>query len=201
MAGSALPDWVRACGARVREDRLPKDSNHLEELELTRGVRSHLATDHRFHTDPFFQELCQRHSETIRRDYSDRSVRVSFMVHVTLELLLDARLCTDDDNLLDAYYDQLHHLDLSAITDLAEQYSAQPLPQLRGLIERFTSLRFLGDYQEDDRLLERLQQILRRVRLSPDTTIFARHLGSLRASIDQHWQRLVTTGHPNFDLH
>src|SRR5262249_45722938 len=93
--------------------------------------------------------------------------RPSFLAHVALEMLLDAALIDRCPGRLDGYYESLSRVCPKRGRGAAAQLAGTMVADLPGLIGGFVGLRFLEDYRTNDGLYSRLNQVVRRVKLSP----------------------------------
>ena len=172
LAGTALPDWIRVSDrrSRVQTSRLRADATDAtdqREVALASGIQRHLDDDRWFHQTAAFQEL----SDTLTRHIAalepeNRQMRAFFLVHVLLELLLDAALIERDPGVLPRYYESLAQVDLTVIGRVAGGWTEPSTERLALFAERFRQERFLFDYLDDQKLLYRLTQVSRRVRLT-----------------------------------
>ena len=97
----------------------------------------------------------------------DGGMRPAFLGHLLVELLLDATLIADDPARLTQYYHLLDDLDAGQIEAAVNRMAPRPTRRLAWFIELFRRERVLWDYLEDDTLMRRLGQVMRRVRLDP----------------------------------
>jgi hypothetical protein len=79
--------------------------------------------------------------------------------------LLDAALIEDRTDLLDAYYRAIDQTENAAVEAAVNAMAPHRTDRLAAFIPLFSRQRFLYDYADDERLLIRLNQIMRRVRL------------------------------------
>ena len=173
VAGTAVPDWLVACDRRrLKRERvealwaappLPEDS---AEAQVVSGILQHLKDDARFHESAVFATISTELTRTIRKAYPERRyLRASFLGHVLTELLLDASLIEADPQILESYYEALEGADPMRIQGVVNRLLRTPTERLASCMERFLEHRFLADYVDDERLLFRLEQVLRRVGL------------------------------------
>ena len=97
----------------------------------------------------------------------DPGFRPSFLGHILVELLLDAALIEQSPGQLDAYYAAIDSVAPNEISTTVNQMITCQTGMLVFFIPRFSAARFLYDYGEDDKLLFRLNKVMRRVRLAP----------------------------------
>jgi hypothetical protein len=172
LAGTALPDWLsvvdRQVRLRARRVEPFASGDATPEAELAAGVMQHLRDDAWFHATPIFARVTAELTLLFRDALPpDDDHRPSFLGHIVTEMLLDAVLISRDPTLLDAYYMAFADLDARRIESAVNRMARHPTDRLALFIPLFRRERFLADYQEPRRLLARLNQILRRVTLSP----------------------------------
>ena len=141
LAGTAVPDWLNVINRRSRPRRaktLVSDSDPYV-AAIARGVLQHQLDD----------------------------FRPTFLGHILVELLLDATLIQEDIEQLDRYYDVIEALDPQIVAHAVNRMVTQPAEGLDLFLPRFSEERFLYDYLEDGKLLWRLNQVMRRVKLPP----------------------------------
>jgi len=135
---------------------------------VARGVVQHHHDDRWFHQTRAFAELSLGFTVEIRdRLTLDNGFRPSFLGHILVELLLDAALFESDIAQLDRYYEALDSLDASLVQQAVGRMTTGDTGLLGVFIPRFSAERFLYDYLDDEKLLWRLNAVMRRVKLSP----------------------------------
>ena len=170
LAGTAVPDWLNVINRRSRPRRAKtfvSDSDpHV--ASIASGVLQHQLDDRWFHQTPAFMSLNWKFTVEIRdRLPSDNGFRPTFLGHILVELLLDATLIQDNIEQLDRYYDVIEALDPQIVAHAVNRMVTQPAEGLDLFLPRFSEERFLYDYLEDGKLLWRLNQVMRRVKLPP----------------------------------
>jgi hypothetical protein len=175
VAGTCLPDWMSVINRRVRlrskkvQPRVDDSDSRI--ARVAQGIVQHHADDEWFHETPEFAQLNLQFSVQLREDVKlDDSLRTRFVGHILIEMLLDDWLSKIYPGKLKEYYLQLERLcgrelerivvDLAGLS--AEANGQLPVEQF---LPRFRQERFLFDYSDDPRLLYRLNQVMRRVRL------------------------------------
>ena len=170
LAGTAVPDWLSVADRKVR-----LRSRHVEPFlndadpvlsAVAAGVVRHLADDDRFHRGNAFYEVSGELTRRIRRVLGrDDGFRCGFLGHIATELLLDAVLIERDTSQLDRYYAAMQSLDADRVQAAVNTMARRPTRRLAVFIELFGREQFLRDYLDDERLLFRLNQVMRRVEL------------------------------------
>ena len=197
LAGTAIPDWMNVVDrkARVRTRHAAPYVDHEDPriAAVAAGVMQHHHDDEWFHRTRVFGELNERLIREVRETLpGDRSMRVRFLAHILIELLLDAALIEEEPGQLDRYYEVMESMDGELIETAFNLMSPRPVEHLPQFIVRFSSERFLYDYTDDGKLLRRLNQVMRRVGLSllPEQTCDL--LSKVRPWIREHKQALLT---------
>ena len=123
-------------------------------------------------------------------------MRPSFLGHILVELLIDASLIAEDRAGVDAYYAALGAVDAPRVAQAISDMTGADASPLASIIERFTAMRFLYDYVEDELLTYRLNQVMRRVRLPELPQRFVEILPAARALVTAHRDELLTPPPP-----
>ena len=171
LAGTAVPDWLnvvnRKVRARSREAKLLVDDGDRRIALVARGIVQHHYDDDWFHRTRAFAELSWQFTVDIRDALpKDDGLRPSFLGHILVEILLDAELISDQPEQLEDYYRAMESIDPEVVQATVNRIAKVPTDRLAPLIPRFSTERFLHDYLDDERLLFRMNQVMRRVGLS-----------------------------------
>ncbi|MBN1394224.1 MAG: hypothetical protein JW959_04320 [Pirellulales bacterium] len=185
VAGASVPDWLtvadRPLRLRPRHAQAYEDAPEHFVAEVARGVLQHLGDDARFHETRAFAETSLALSSLARQALQEENgMRPAFLGHLLVELLLDAALIADDPERLKEYYRLMDALDAERIEAAVNRMAPRPTRRLAGFIELFRRERVLWDYLEDDRLMTRLGQVMRRVGLELLPVHFAALLPAAR---------------------
>ncbi len=169
VAGTGVPDWLMVVDRRVRV-RSKRARPLLEDpdprvVAVAGGILQHIRDDARFHNSRAFVELSLKLT-AMAGDVlgAEAGFRPSFLGHLLAELLLDASLVTEDPARLETYYHTLASVDVELIQGTVNRIAARQTDRLAATITEFLRRRILSDYQEDGKLLARLNQVMRRVR-------------------------------------
>lgn len=196
LSGTAVPDWLCVSDrrTRVRSRRVEAARGRLtaDEAQVADGICQHLADDDVFHRLVEFAEIEADLSARFRRHMPDPfDHRPGFLGHVVAELMLDAWLAESQPGLLRAYYAALESADPELILSAVNRVAARPAERLPEFILQFRRLQFLYDYLDDERLLGRLNQVLRRVTLPPLDDSHRGVLADARRLLRQQGDRLL----------
>jgi hypothetical protein len=122
---------------------------------------------------------------------ADDGHRPAFLGHILTEMLLDGVLIKRDPAALAAYYSAFDRLDPGVIADAVNRMAPQTTNCLREFIPLFVREQFLADYLDTNRLLIRLNQVMRRVKLNPLPANFETVLDRARAIVTRHADGLL----------
>ena len=168
--GTSLPDMLSVVDRRSRlRSKLVEpfaDGSPTFQAELAAGVLQHLEDDRWFHTTEGFLVTTGQLTEIFRRVIgSHDGMSCSFLGHIVTELQLDAALDERYPGLLDDYYQRLAEIDAGAIAVEIDRLATKPVEGFAYLIEQFRIAQFIRDYRDPQRLLYRLNQVMKRVKL------------------------------------
>lgn len=171
IVGTALPDWLSVLDRRVRaRARLARpwlESDDEALRQVAGGVIRHHEDDRWFHgTRAFAETNLQLAVELRERLPGDDGFRPSFVGHILIEILLDACWIEEDRRWADRFYQAIDSVPPERVEGCAEAITGRPVPGLGELVRRFVDARFLYDYLDHDKLLFRLNQVMRRVGLA-----------------------------------
>ena len=188
-AGTGVPDWLCVVDRKVRVRR-----RHLtaglegvgpDEAALLRGIGQHLDDDARFHATRAFVELSMAIAVSTRDVLKETDgFRPAFLGHLLVEMLLDASLIADCPTRLEEYYRLLDGTDAAWVENAVNRVVEKSTDRLAWMIRAFCRERILWDYLDDGKLLRRLNQIMRRVRLAELPESFIELLPSARRLVD-----------------
>jgi hypothetical protein len=196
LAGTALPDWLSVVDRKLRlrprmlEPYCESDDAVVREVAL--GVMQHLDDDGWFHVTRGFAEVTAELGLLFReRLQGSDGFRCGFLGHIATELLIDGVLIERDPSRLAVYYEQMGIVDPQRIADIVELIAGRPAERLAEFIALYRRERILADYRSDEDLLRRLNQVLRRVKLSPLPTEATAWLAEARLRVTARLPELL----------
>ena len=196
LAGTAVPDWLsvvdRKVRARSKGAKLLVDDSDPQVAAVARGIVRHHHDDDWFHQTRAFAELSWQFTVDIRDALPpDDGLRPSFLGHILVELLLDAVLTEESPQRLTDYYDALESVDARVVQQTVNRIASKSTDQLATFIELFRDHQFLFDYSDDGKLLFRLNQVMRRVKLPalPDSLLMS--FPNFRTAVRQRRDELL----------
>jgi hypothetical protein len=173
LAGTCAPDWLsaidRSVRLRSRSASPVVDDSDPRVAEFARGVLQHLADDDWFHATRGFAEVTGELAAAFRAEIGpDSPTPCGFLGHIVTEMLLDAELIRRHPETLTAYYEAITCIDPLLVQFAVNRCASRGRTDRVGeFIPLFISERFLADYPQMPRLMWRLNQVLRRVSLTP----------------------------------
>jgi hypothetical protein len=196
LAGTAVPDWLnvvnRRCRMRSRRVEPILTDPDPRAAAIAAGVLEHLADDAWFHETRAFAELSLAFCRQLRDLLDDtEGYRPYFLGHILVELLLDSVLIEAAPQRLTAYYAALETLDAALVEATVNRMAAIPAEGLGRFLLSFCRERFLWDYQDDGKLLLRLNQVMRRVSLPLLPAMLTDWLPSARAAVTERRAELM----------
>ena len=170
VAGTAVPDWLSVVDRKIRAKSRyaePFARDVDEEIRDTAlGIMQHHRDDNWFHGSLVFNETMLEFAIELRdRLAGDEGFRPSFVGHILVEVLIDATLLQRQPSIGTRFYEAMNVISWPKIERLVNQMTQASTDQLVPTIQRFTEARFLYDYLQDDKLLFRLNQVMKRVKL------------------------------------
>ena len=197
LAGTAVPDWLNVVDRKIRARsalaRPLLGSEDPRQRELAAGIIQHHRDDTWFHQSRAFMELNLDFTGRVREQLpDDEGFRTGFLGHILVELLLDAELVVRHPKRLDAYYQAVESVSARAIAENVSEMTDKDASHLQWMIRRFCEVRFLADYEDDQRLLFRLNGVMQRVSLPalPDTMV--EMFPAARRAVTERFEELIT---------
>ena len=194
---TGVPDWLSVVDRKIRARRKLAEV-HLEsddsELRLVAGgIIRHIDDDRWFHgTEAFVTTNMELAVQLRDRLPGDTGFRPMFVGHILIEMLLDAGWIRRDREIGQRYYESIRSLDADVIQRCVNVITGKPTDKLVQVVEKYTEMEFLFDYLDYERLLMRLNQVMKRVGLSklPDDLI--PWLAETDSLVESRRQRLLT---------
>jgi hypothetical protein len=196
VAGTAVPDWLSVADrkVRLRPKQLAPWLGHEDHslAEFAAGVQQHHDDDGWFHTTRGFAEVTAVLGKMFRDAVGPGdNFRCGFLGHIVTEMLIDAVLIDDNPRLLTDYYGVLASVDPAFIEQAVNRMIAAPTENLAAFVQLFQIEKILLDYQETRPLWVRLNQVLRRVKLTPLPEDAVRVIDEGRSLIRERFEDLL----------
>jgi len=213
VAGTAVPDWLSVLDRRTRarsKNAMPFLVNDDPETrEIALGIVQHHRDDAWFHSSRLFNETMLRFAVELRDQLpGDEGFRPSFVAHILVEILIDSTLIEREPALAERYYAAIESVSAEkvqmVVNRIARSHGIGSGAAAQGaaaqgaslglavVIKRFADARFLYDYPDGDKLLFRLNQVMRRVGLPPLPVELLPWLAEARRVVDLRCDALLT---------
>ncbi len=195
LAGTAAPDWLSVVDRKVR--LRPQRVEPVLQVDgpagrVALGVRLHADDDFWFHRTRAFVETTSELADLFRTLLDgDGRHRTGLLGHVCTELLLDAVLIEEHPERLEQYYAALTQVDPWQVQQAVNRMSRRPTQRLAPFIPLFAREQVLRDYATGERLLFRLNQVMRRIKLEPLPPEMAELLDRGRAVVRRRARELL----------
>lgn len=187
VAGTSLPDWLRAVDrkARVRPETLRTMNvvDGTQEARVKAGALKHHDDDLRFHTNDAFETLTHEAVHDIRALSPDPRLRASALGHIVIEMLLDAIVEERKPGSTARYYEAIETLDIDELARIVARFTGRDVPSLKTLFPRFVRARFLFAYATDDGVVDALEGVAWRTGMPPPPSGTAEVVRALRPRV------------------
>ncbi|QDT17352.1 hypothetical protein [Alienimonas californiensis] len=187
VVGAGAPDLLSVADRKVRlRERLllPGDDPRLS--AFCEGVRRHLHDDGWFHATRGFAEVTAHLGVTLRETFGPGDgFRSGFLGHIGTEMLLDDVLRERVPGCLSRYYEAVNAVDPEEVEAFVNRLHPQGTDRLAKLVRGFRDSRFLEDYADPARLLFRMNQVCKRVGLTPLPEAATAVLAEARTLVDR----------------
>lgn len=163
--GLLLPDMLGSFSRRLRpHPGLPWPVKEMHERPLKEGILQHHRADHLFHNSRFFTEGNGFIKTALTTNGLVKpGVRMFFVTHILLELVLDRHLLNTERDVGIRFYDDLARISCERTEDFLLQ-TGLPAAGFGDHIRRFTEARYLQSYVKDDGLFYALNRMLKATR-------------------------------------
>ena len=181
VLGAVLPDLVK----NARKDWNLQPERKAEEFStgfknsILKGWRRHIIVDRNFHNSSFFAEHTAGIKRAIIPALKYSVVRPSFLAHISLELMLDSTLLTENHIKSVDFYSNLKLADREAIDRFLKLNNIQDTSQFFVFFEKFIQSNYLESYRESHNIMYALNRICMRVWKDPLTDYEIHALGEI----------------------
>ncbi|MGI9474997.1 MAG: hypothetical protein ACR2NZ_25925 [Rubripirellula sp.] len=194
---TGVPDWLsvvdRKIRARGKYALVHVDSDDTELRMVATGILKHIEDDRWFHGTQAFVETNMQLAIQLRGLLpGDAGFRPTFVGHILIEMMLDGMWIRDDRSTVEAYYAAIKAAPPATIQRCVNTITGKPTEKLVEVIDRFAEIQFMYDYLDHDTLLMRLNQVMKRVGLSPLPDVVGDWLPSAHELVESRRRELLT---------
>lgn len=166
ILGLILPDLVRTFNRQRLHKQIIGEHWVAPIQALQEGVNKHHHIDKLFHGSKFFKTYNKKAFKELQEiELRGITKYKHFVSHVLIEMLLDRLLLKEDVNTGFTFYSKLNATDKYIFMDYFHHIPAikGDLEELWDFFQRFCSLKFLFDYQHNDGMILRLNEVMKRI--------------------------------------
>lgn len=127
------------------------------------GWNNHLAVDKYFHNSSFFFKHTAEIKVELKPILEGTQFRPSFLAHITLELILDHLLISQNLVSVEDFYIAIEEVEILTISDFLEKSGIQDATPFFNFLSSFKSSRYLISYRKPDNIAYALNRICMRV--------------------------------------
>jgi len=160
--GLVMPDLM---GSFKKGWKPPKSVffNNNYQKELYSGMLQHQETDRQFHASLFFTHAIP----DIRKIFEKNGlklpgVRLFFVAHIMLELMLDRLILLDSMAYADNFYSDINKVDVEQITEFFQVDTMNGEYNFSGFFQKFRDAKYIYNYVGDENFIYALNRIMKR---------------------------------------
>lgn len=167
--GLILPDLARGLDGK-KKLHLEAVGNEFPQplTALKEGCNAHLKRDLLFHDSQFFtQNMAMMEDKLKAGNFPNEGIRLWFLVHVGVELLLDRMLMAQHSEILDLFYEEIkaaEPLVVAEFLSVCGKTNAERYPEIHA---GFTKAQYLRSYMDERQLMFALNRLLTRTGQRP----------------------------------
>ena len=200
-ACTGVPDFLSVIDRKIRaRGRMATpflDSDDEVMRDVASGIMKHIDDDRWFHGGETFVRMNLEFAVELRDLLpGDAGFRPTFLGHILIEMLLDANYLLFDRSIVDRYYAMFASLPVEAIQSSVNTITGKPTDKIADTMKRFADIGFLYDYAQDDTLLFRLNQVMKRVGLAQLDDAVLGWLPRARKQVLANHERLLSDSYP-----
>ncbi|MEY3679099.1 MAG: hypothetical protein RI924_1240 [Bacteroidota bacterium] len=169
VLGTVLPDLLKNANKNWNPHPQKQEALFQDEpahRSLLEGWKRHLLVDKYFHSSAFFNAHLAQLKQAIGSCLQPSKVWPSFLAHISLELMLDSLLITDDMIDVDQFYEHLKQSNSEKIADFLKLNQIEETEQFFSFFEKFIASHYLDSYRDSEKIVYALNRIS--MRLWPD---------------------------------
>ncbi len=166
--GLIFPDLMRTFNrGRVKEQIIKVDWGKPMQ-NLQEGINKHHRIDKLFHDSTFFKTSNKRFFKEVQALQLEGVTKYQhFVSHVLIEMILDRLLLLEDIQIGFTFYSKLNSIDKYFLNDYLTLfpylYKDMHLENFWQFFRRFCDSQFLYDYQGNEGLIARLDEVMQRI--------------------------------------
>ena len=166
VLGAVLPDLLKNANKTwnphpEKHQELFKDnSNHAA---LLTGWKKHLQVDNLFHNSDFFKHHQHQIKLCLRDNLIGSPIKPFFLGHVSLELMLDSLLITEELINVESFYSHLNQVDIAELTSFLTRCKIPDIDHFLHFFHLFKKEEYLYSYAQSEKITYALKRICMRI--------------------------------------
>lgn len=171
ILGILLPDLIKNADKRwiIHPEKNQLFFTKPQHLALFSGYQKHLAVDRIFHNSVFFKHYQNQFKADLKQALGNSNVKLFFLSHITLELLLDHILISQNMVNVDVLYKHLCSIDDQILDEFLILNKIDDTIKFKQYFHRFKTEQYLYSYLELDKISYALKRICMRIWQNPFT--------------------------------
>ncbi len=172
VLGALLPDLVKNANKHWNiypEKQNPNFFSHQNHTHILNGWKKHLLVDKLFHSSEFFLHHQHQLKLELLKTLETTAIKPFFLAHISLELLLDSLLITNQLINVEQLYNQLNQVNDYDLITFLEINKLEDLARFIKFYQSFKHEKYLLAYADDDKISYSLKRICMRVWVKPLT--------------------------------
>jgi hypothetical protein len=176
---------------RWKPRRTNDEFSNQKSRALWEGIKQHLDTDKIFHNSDFFRIQTKDIRILLEKNgLKDKGIKLYFLAHIILELLLDRLILKSCPGIADRFYTDLILIEEDFIRAELDSCTIQDNSRFFEIFSRFKASRYLYHYLDDKRLLLSINRISERAKQSPMNNEMNKRMMSSILEAERNLQRL-----------
>jgi hypothetical protein len=161
--GLSLPDMMGTAARGWKPAPVHVSAESGEQGEIAAGVLAHLEADRIFHNAGFFKAGCSDIRVLFEQEgLAIPGIRMFFLVHIFLEMMLDRIIVRNRPEVAQAFYDDIARIDEKFAMDFIAADGTNAVERFPLFFSRFREHKYLLSYIQDESLFFATNRILNR---------------------------------------
>lgn len=174
VLGIILPDLMK--NANKKWNIHPEKNEHLfnfstNQKSILKGWKRHLEVDQLFHNSEFFKYHQHQIKLVLRDVLKDSAVKPFFIGHISLELLLDSLLITEEFLSVDVFYQHLNRIEKADIDMFLSLNKIEDKDLFYKFYDMFLKERYVYSYADESKIAYAIRRICMRIWENPFSEI------------------------------
>lgn len=170
ILGGLLPDLVKNADKswNIHPEKLPIslfDNPH--QVHILKGWNRHLQVDKLFHSSAFFAHHLHQIKQPLLGLLKGTAIKPFFLAHISIELLLDSLLITQNKVDVENLYMLLNKIEDTELIHFLRLNQIQDVAKFQNFYNTFKTEKYLATYAHTDKISYALKRICMRIWESP----------------------------------